>query len=161
MKNIRFILFALALLLAAAAPALAQAGGHLKVTVLMFSGQLNPSYTIDKAEDIAGIRALFQVSAAKGGDPSNKFVPKLGYNGLLVENVGNVEGLPGRFYVSKGNIYLPPGTKSGARSSGTLQSMGAAQSGSLPDENRSLEKTLYDAGAAEGKISPKMKDVIK
>jgi hypothetical protein len=143
MKHMRFVFIALALLLLAAAPALAQAGGQLKVTILIYSGQPNPSYTIDKPDDIAGLRALFQGSLAKGG-AAKKFAPKFGYTGLYVENVGNAAGLPERFYVYNGRIYVP-----------------SLAQGALPDDNRSLEKMLFDMGAAEGKISPKMKKYIK
>jgi hypothetical protein len=159
MKSIRYTVCVIVLAFLAIAMAPAQAGGQLKVTILIYSGRPNPTYTIDKPDDIAAVRVLFRGGMSKGAEAGKQFRPKLGYSGLLVENVGSVEGLPARFYACKGNIYLPQ-TASAANTAARASRAAATPQGALIDEGRSLESKLFDAGAAEGKISPKTKDVM-
>jgi hypothetical protein len=159
MKDIRFMVCVIVLAFFSIAAASAQAGGQLKVTILIYSGRPNPTYTIDKPEDIAAVNALFRGGMAKGAEAGKQFRPRLGYNGLLVENVTNVEGLPARFYVCKGNIYLPQTASTGNAAILSSRSVASPQ-GALIDESRSLESKLFDAGATEGKISPKAKNVM-
>jgi hypothetical protein len=159
MKNVRYIAFVIVLSFLAIATVPAQSSGRLKVTILIYSGRPNPTYTIEVSEDIAAVKTLFQGGMSKGAQAGKRFRPKLGYNGLLVENVGNVEGLPSRFYVCKGNIYLPQPASAGDASVRASRAAASPQ-GALIDEGRSLETRLFDAGAAEGKISPKTKDVM-
>ncbi len=166
MKNLKRGAWIIALAIIAMGPAFAQGGGKLKVTILVYSGRPNPSYVIDKPEDIAAIDALFRGGMAKGAAAGRQFLPKLGYNGLLVENVSNIASLPPRFYVCKGNIYMPqpaPGGDSASLGSAANRSMRSVASpqGALIDEGRSLESALLDFGAAEGKITPKAKGLMK
>jgi hypothetical protein len=159
MKKIRYMACVVVLTFLAIATASAQGGGKLKVIILIYSGRPNPTYTIDKPEDIEAVKALFRGGMSKGAETGKQFRPRLGYNGLLVENAGNVEGLPARFYVCEGNIYMPQTASTG--NTATLSSRAVASpQGALIDEGRSLESKLFDAGSAEGKISPKAKNVM-
>jgi len=100
-------------LVAPAIPALAQddQGAQAKVTVLLYSGRPNPSFTLDDA----AVRRLAELLAAatpvQDYERDSVMPSILGYNGLVVETRGERAGLPRRLVVYHNDLEAGDGEK--------------------------------------------------
>jgi hypothetical protein len=83
----------------------AVANEGLTVRVLLFSGRPDPSFAVTEPAQIVQFAALLKAAhptqklRADGPAPA-----KLGYKGLIVENVGNIPDLPRRLVVYRDEI---------------------------------------------------------
>lgn len=96
----------------AQAPAAAEAR-TVRVTLLLFSGRPNPTFDLEPgvaAERLKpGLDATKAVEAAAG----ETVVPgTLGYNGIVVENLANVAGLPRTMIVFRDRVEVRDGKAS-------------------------------------------------
>lgn len=77
----------------------------LKVTIFIFSGRPNPTYMIEKQDQVDKLRTLFEASKTDEKFEKSTVIPSiLGYNGVIIENQTNVPGLPPYLAVYKGTI---------------------------------------------------------
>jgi len=120
-----------------------QVKGELKVTILVYSGRPNPTYSLEGEGDIGKVKE-FIGKAKKTEFGKDTVVPSiLGYNGVVVENVSRVSGLPESLTVYRGNIEARDGRTT-----------------FLGDENRDFERFLLQQGIERKVIDTKLLGVL-
>lgn len=79
----------------------------LKVTILLFSGRLDPTYVLEDRDVIDQLKTLLDKAPVNEKIEKRTVIPSiLGYNGILVDNQGRISGFPSRLAVYKGNIEV-------------------------------------------------------
>jgi hypothetical protein len=122
---------------ASSGPAAAQAAEEdegLQVTVMIYSGRQNPTFTIEDGALIEELQSAVSSGERREDLEGRTVVPSiLGYNGIRVENRSGVAGLP--------PVLLLYGGTMEARDGGTRF---------LADPDRRLERRLVDAAVERG-----------
>ncbi|HEY6004049.1 MAG TPA: hypothetical protein VIV57_14335 [Anaeromyxobacter sp.] len=128
----------------ASAPAAAAEARVVRVTLLLYSGRPNPTLDVEPAVAEARIRPGFAATkAVESARPGETVVPsKLGYAGIVVENLANVPGLPRTFLVYRNRVE--------ARDDGKV-AIRAADDAALEDAlvQLALERKAIDEKALE------------
>jgi hypothetical protein len=123
----------------------------LKVTVLLFSGRTNPSFVIPASEigNKKMIRELFDTAKKNTKFRGQSVTPsKLGYNGLMIEKVGEVKDFPyQRAYIYKENIEIDGTLTEGKQF--------------LLDGGRNIEDFLIQLATEKGALNARMLKHIK
>jgi hypothetical protein len=120
-------------------------GKGLKVTILLYSGRPDPTYTVDDRNVIEQLKIL--VSTAK---PNVKFdrstvIPSiLGYKGIVVDNQAGVSGIPSFIAVYKGNMEIKDESRR-----------------FLSDEGRAMENLLLKTAIEKKVIDEKVLELVK
>lgn len=86
----------------------------LRITINLYSGQPNPSIALDDAESSELLARLrLPTKAGRAAAPANAMVASLGYNGILVEQIGDSidPALPRMFRIIDGWIETPKGLR--------------------------------------------------
>ncbi len=123
----------------------AEPSSGLVVTVMVYSGRPDPSFTIDDPAAIAELRDALQSAPAKEGFDRQTVVPSiLGYNGVLIENPAGVEGVPAVLMLYGGTIEARNGGKR-----------------FLDDPGRQLERRLIDQATEHGVLDEATLGVIR
>lgn len=78
----------------------------LQVTLLVFSGRPNPVYWIRDAGVISQLRGRMGKAAVSAVAADEVMPARLGYSGIVVENVGRVAGFPRSVAVYKQNLLI-------------------------------------------------------
>ena len=141
------VLVLLACASAGTAAQAASSGDGLVVTVMIYSGRPNPSFTLDDAALIDQLRTAVASAAPKEDVEGDTVVPSiLGYNGVRVENRSGVEGVPRTLLLYDGAIEVHDG---GTRF--------------LADPDRTLERSLVDQARDHGlfRDDPRALDMIR
>ncbi len=117
----------------------------LRVTYLVYSGRPNPTLTITDAKTIRSLRSQLSSALATGaGMRSTELQPKLGYNGILVESVG--EAAPQ--YTLKGRFLRADGRATSADAKAPTIAASASTAATL------IEAQLLKLGEQQGVLSP-------
>lgn len=117
-----------------------QASKGLEVTLSVFSGRPDPHYRIEDAASLERVRALLKRSSASANVTGDSAIPSiLGYRGVIVENAGQVTGVPNRVALFAGVIEL-----------------GTDKRSFVVDPSRALEKYLVDLALKQGAIDDKL-----
>jgi hypothetical protein len=118
----------------------------LKITIMMYSGRPNPSYQVSDSEhgNKKTIMELFALVEPNTSFRGETILPSiLGYNGILVEKIGNFKDFPyDRLYIYKENIEID------APKTGRKQF--------LLDGGRNLEHFLLQLALEKGVLSTEM-----
>lgn len=84
-----------------------ETGEGLKVTILLFSGRPNPFYFLKDEQMINKVKNLINKSTINKDIREGTVIPsRLGYCGILIDNQGNIPGLPTYTGIYKENIEL-------------------------------------------------------
>jgi len=79
----------------------------LKVTILLFSGRPNPAFFLDDDASLAGLEKHLQAGRATEAVKEGTVIPsRLGYSGIVVENVARLRTFPGRIAVYGNRIEV-------------------------------------------------------
>lgn len=82
------------------------AGEGIRVEILLYSGRPNPTYVLKQKSQLDQAKT-FMKKGKKLKSMEKSIIPStLGYRGIIIENLGNVAGLPERFAVYQGNIEV-------------------------------------------------------
>jgi hypothetical protein len=109
---------------------------EIVVRVLLYSGQPDPTYTLEDRETIDTIRKVFASAKTADGFKEKTVIPSiLGYKGVLVVNEGKRGELPSMFAVYQGKIEVVDGQKR-----------------FFLDEGKRLEKLLIDGALRKGVV---------
>jgi hypothetical protein len=113
----------------------------LKVTIDVFSGRKNPTFLITDAKTVAAIQKMVGQAQTKSSAADDSVIPlKLGYRGVIVENVGNVPNIPSRIELSGVTIKEKGATATYLTDDGSLEDF-------LIEE--ALSRNVIDAAIAE------------
>jgi hypothetical protein len=117
------------------------------VRVLLYSGRPDPEFYLSDA-GIGELRGRLEKTV--GGEHIHPAPPGgLGYRGFLVENRGNVAGIPAAFTVYRGVLAEPPGPDASHwRDSGEVESwlLGQASEQGLGDALKAFGAAPQTAG---------------
>lgn len=116
-----------------------QPNASLRVTILVYSGRPDPTYVLGTANDLNGIRTRMQNLKEIHLEQKTIIPSVLGYRGMILETIGQVEGLPQRFAVSSGKIEVM----------GTERHV-------YVDQNHELEKLLLRQAVANKAINQQL-----
>lgn len=125
----------------------------LKVTVRIFSGRPNPVYYIEEQAAVNNFKSLFKKNQKNSGFKKDTVIPvRLGYTGIVVENLNDVADLPKKFVIYNNDIEIGEmGT--------TLKS--AAVDKFLMDGSGQIESFLLDYGVSKNAFQKELRDAIK
>lgn len=124
---------------------------RLNVTVLIFSGRPNPTYTLLEDSALALAELLENAEVNQGPYGTTTVPSALGYNGIIVDNPSQLGGLPKRFFVHEENIeleapaVLPDGSKEHL----------------LTDQEKGIETFLLDKALENDAINEEMRNFIE
>lgn len=124
---------------------------RLSVTLLIFSGRPNPTYTLlkDSAIELAELLKNAEVNNTSYG---TTVVPSaLGYSGIIIDNPSQLGGLPKRFFVHEENIELE--ASSGLPDSG--------EENLLIDQEKGVEAFLLEKALENNVISGEVLNFIE
>jgi hypothetical protein len=117
----------------------------LKVTILLFSGRPNPVYFICDELTIDNIRSNLAFSQTNHLRADSPVIPsRLGYQGIIVQNINDAPGIPQRMAMNTGDIEI-----------GDMQ-----QTEYLLDDG-ALEDALIDEAFLRGVIDRALLDYIE
>jgi hypothetical protein len=127
-------------LLATIGHAHSQSAKGIEVTVSVFSGRPDPHFQIVESAPLDQLRSLLKRASASAKPEGDSAMPSiLGYRGVVIENAGQVAGLPSRVVAFNGVIEL-----------------GADKRAFVVDEARALEKYLVELALKQGAIDEKL-----
>lgn len=127
----------------------------LRVEVLIFSGRPNPVFVVSDPAEIREIIALADSLPAQSQDAKASH-PRLGYNGILVENLSTTTPDVQRFKVGRGEIDIVRKPDAQARKAAS----DASQAKARRDGATSLESRLLSLARTKGALDDKQLERI-
>ncbi len=141
MRNRHFLVFlslAFCVALSIGVPG-ALAGGEaegkgLHTTILIYSGKVDPHFSIIESDEIQRLKELLSKATDNGKpDGEKRVIPSiLGYKGIVIMNAGDVEDFPQYVAVYKGNMEVRD-----------------KESKFMTDKDRYVERYLLDLAVAK------------
>ncbi len=117
----------------------------LKVTVLLYSGRPNPAYILEAKDAMDQLKDFLNKAPVIEKFEKTTVIPSiLGYNGIVVDNQGNLSGFPSRLAVFKGSMEATGERKL-----------------FLVDEGGVVEKFLIDQAVKKGVIDEQAAQFIR
>jgi len=117
----------------------------LQVTIMMFSGRPDPSYTITEKTLFEKVKGSISAAKERARFDKKTIIPSiLGYRGIRVENKAKIQGIPAAVAVYRGTIEVRNERKK-----------------FLIDESGAFESFLINQALKKGAIDEKTLNRIK
>ena len=116
----------------------------LKVTIMIFSGRPNPTFYIDDQFLVDNLVGHFAKNTKLTAFGKKSVVPnKLGYTGILIENLKDIKGLPKRFMIYGKDMEAPETNEF------------------FTDNSGLIETSLLDHAYVKNAINSELRDIIQ
>ncbi|MGE5557151.1 MAG: hypothetical protein ACM3WV_00920 [Bacillota bacterium] len=126
----------------------------LKVTILIFSGRPNPCYFIEEQRVVDNLKMHFAKSAQNRNYKKDTVIPNiLGYQGIIVENLIDIKGLPKGLIIHNNDIEVLP--------QGIYAKAAFIHKEFRSDTTNNIETFLLDYGVSIKAYSKELRDMIK
>jgi hypothetical protein len=93
----------------------------LQITIMMFSGRENPTFVVSDASELQAVMGSLREARTVVDRDGTVLPSRLGYAGLILDNVGEVSGLPQQLRVYRNQIELRDETVTFAEDDGALE----------------------------------------